>query len=202
MSASNLRRSIAASEARSRSSSRHRVSSSREDEDVSHAIADFLRTKASTSASTARLSRIEKQDDDIAVTVETSGARGPRSPARICCWRSAGARTPMISGSTRPASPPTNAVTSRSTSNCARACPASGRWATATAAAPSPIHPGTISRSSRQICSTTSPRRVTDRIAAYALYTDPPLGRAGHDRGGGAQIRHGPRWSRPWPWRT
>ena len=33
------------------------------------------------------------------------------------------------------------------------------------------------------------PRRVSDRITAYALYIDPPLGRAGHDGGGGAQER-------------
>ena len=29
-------------------------------------------------------------------------------------------------------------------------------------------------------------RKVTDRLPAYALFTDPPLGRAGHDRGRGA----------------
>ena len=31
------------------------------------------------------------------------------------------------------------------------------------------------------------PRRVSDRITAYGLYVDPPLGRAGHDGGGGPQ---------------
>ena len=33
------------------------------------------------------------------------------------------------------------------------------------------------------------PRRVSDRIHAYALYIDPPLGRAGHDRGRSPQVR-------------
>ena len=35
------------------------------------------------------------------------------------------------------------------------------------------------SRLSPAICSTGERRRVSDRIMAYALYTDPPLGRAG-----------------------
>ena len=33
------------------------------------------------------------------------------------------------------------------------------------------------------------PRRVSDRIAAYALYIDPPLGRRRPDRGRGARDR-------------
>ena len=35
------------------------------------------------------------------------------------------------------------------------------------------------------------PRRVSDRIPAYALYIDPPLGRAGHDRSRGRASRAG-----------
>ena len=31
------------------------------------------------------------------------------------------------------------------------------------------------------------PRRVSDRIPAYGLFIDPPLGRAGHDRSGGTR---------------
>ena len=33
------------------------------------------------------------------------------------------------------------------------------------------------------------PRRVSDRIPTYALYIDPPLGRAGHDRRPGPRVR-------------
>ncbi len=39
------------------------------------------------------------------------------------------------------------------------------------------------------------PRRVSDRITAYALYIDPPLGPGRHDRGGGAVRRAGGCWS-------
>ena len=43
-------------------------------------------------------------------------------------------------------------------------------------------------------------RTVNDRIAAYALYTDPPLGRAGMTE---AEARRPAAvcWSRAWPWR-
>ena len=74
---------------------------------------------------------------------------------------------------------PTSAATSRSTTSCAPTCRASGRSATATAAAPSPTRRTTTTRSSRPTCSTATQRRVTDRIPAYALYIDPPLGRVG-----------------------
>ena len=73
----------------------------------------------------------------------------------------------------------TSAASSRSTISCAPTCRASGRWATATAGAPSPTPPTTTSRSSPPTCSTTTQRRVSDRIPAYELYTDPPLGRVG-----------------------
>ena len=45
--------------------------------------------------------------------------------------------------------------------------------------APSPTPPTTTSRSSPPTCSTTTRAGVSDRIPAYALYIDPPLGRAG-----------------------
>ena len=51
---------------------------------------------------------------------------------------------------------PTSAATSRSTTSSAPACPASGRWATATGAAPSPIPRGTTTRSWRPTFSTAS----------------------------------------------
>ena len=111
--------------------------------------------RASTSASTARLSGWKRQGQRHIGDCRDGGKPSQRSRARICCSRSAGGRTPTISASTRPALPPTRAATSRSTISCAPTCPASGRWGIAMAAAPSPIPPGTISRSSRRICSTT-----------------------------------------------
>ena len=71
------------------------------------------------------------------------------------------------------------AVLSRSTTNCAPRRPASGRWAIATARAPSP----TPSYNDFEIVAANlldnDQRRVSDRITAYALYIDPPLGRVG-----------------------
>ncbi len=66
-----------------------------------------------------------------------------------------------------------------STINCAPTSPASGRWAIVTARAASP----NTSYNDFEIVAAnlldSDPRRVSDRIFAYALYTDPPLGRAG-----------------------
>ena len=116
---------------------------------------------------------------------EIVGARGLRrrrarkSPDRTCCWRWAAVPTPTISAWKRPASPSTNAATSSSTINCAPTCRASGRWAIATAKAAF-TH---TSYNDFEIVAANlldnDPRRVSDRITAYALYIDPPLGRAG-----------------------
>ena len=100
----------------------------------------------------------------------------------------AGGPTPTISAWTRPASRSTTAATSPSTTSCAPTFPASGRWATATARAPSPTPPTMISRSSPQICWTTIRAGSATASQTYALFIDPPLGRAGHDRSCGAQV--------------
>ena len=62
----------------------------------------------------------------------------------------------------------------------------SGRWATATARAPSPTRPTTTSNRRRQPARR-RPASVSDRITTYAMYIDPPLGPGGHDRRRGAQ---------------
>ena len=54
-----------------------------------------------------------------------------------------------------------------------------GRWAIATAKARSLTRLITISRLSAANLLDNDPRRVSDRILTYALYIDPPLGRAG-----------------------
>ncbi|MGT2492915.1 FAD-dependent oxidoreductase [Cupriavidus basilensis] len=72
-----------------------------------------------------------------------------------------------------------------------------GIWALgdrATAAAPSPIPPTTISEIVAANLLDAAPgeaaRTVGDRIPAYALYTDPPLGRVGgHERARGEAVR-------------
>ena len=45
-------------------------------------------------------------------------------------------------------------------------------------------------------------RRVEDRIMTYALFIDPPLGRAGMTEDGGRSARAARRWSRGCRWRT
>ena len=67
----------------------------------------------------------------------------------------------------------------RSMTSCGPAPTGSGPWVTSMAEAPSPTPPTTISRSSPPICSTTTSAGCRDRITAYALFTDPPLGRVG-----------------------
>ena len=88
--------------------------------------------------------------------------------------------TPTTSASTRAGDRHRRAAaTSGSTTRCARPRRASGRWATATAAAPSRTRRTTTTRSSPPTSSTTIHGGVSDRIPTYALFIDPPLGRAG-----------------------
>ena len=85
----------------------------------------------------------------------SSARRGhPRWWARICCSPWGGAPTRTIWGSSARASPPTRAGSSPSTTRSPRTCPASGRWGTATGAAPSRTRRTTTSRSWRPTCST------------------------------------------------
>ena len=70
-------------------------------------------------------------------------------------------------------------LSSRWMISCGPTCPVSGRSATAMAGARSRTRPTTTSRSSPPTCWMARRGRCSDRVAAYALYTDPPLGRAG-----------------------
>src|SRR5438132_5211500 len=72
-----------------------------------------------------------------------------------------------------------NAASSRLTTSLRPTFPGSGHWATSTAVGHSRIRRTTITRSSPPICSTAETRRVSDRFPVYALFTDPPLARAG-----------------------
>ena len=87
--------------------------------------------------------------------------------------------TPTTSAWRRPASPPTSAATSWSTISCAPTCP--GIWALGDCNGK-----GAFTHTSFNDFEIVAanlldndPRRVSDRITAYALYIDPPLGRAG-----------------------
>ena len=99
----------------------------------------------------------------------------------MCCWPWGGGRIRTIWGSTTPGSPRTSADIFWRTINCARMCPGFGRWAIVTARAGS----RTTSRGTMpeiviaESALDNDPRRVSDRILAYALYIDPPLGRCG-----------------------
>ena len=147
----------------------------REDEDIAIAIREILEDEGIAVLTDADATRVERRGGEIARERSATA----RSWAPTCWSRPAGGPTPTTSGWTRRASRLTSAATSRSTASCARASPASGRWATATAAAPSPTPPTTTSRSSRRTCSSGGERRVEDRIPTYGLFIDPPLGRAG-----------------------
>src|SRR5215467_2785843 len=63
--------------------------------------------------------------------------------------------------------------------SCGPMCPASGRSATATAEALSPTPRTMISRFVAANLLDHDSRRLSERIVAYALYVDPPLGRVG-----------------------
>ena len=112
-----------------------------------------------------------------------------RPSVHMCCLRSAAVPTPTTWASTRRVWPTMPAATSLSTTRWRPTCRGSGRSATATVAAPSRTRPTTTSRSSPPTCSTAQHRAVRERVPAYALYIDPPLGRVGSDRGAGAVDR-------------
>ena len=113
----------------------------------------------------------------------TAPAGRPRSSAATCCSPWAGHPTPATWGSRPPRSRPTGAGRSWWTSGSQRACRGFGCSASATGAAGSPIPPTTTTRSWRRTCSTAVTASSADRIPAYALLTDPPLGRCGMSEG-------------------
>ena len=159
----------------------------REDEDVSEAIREILDGEGITVRTGAECIRLAPHERGVAVGVDCAdGApdvvgshvllavgRRPNTDDLGLDTRRRRDRRARLHQGRRHASPPT--------------CPASGRSATATAAAPSPTPPTTTSRSSPPTCSTASSARVSDRIPAYALYIDPPLGRVGMTETRGAR---------------
>jgi pyruvate/2-oxoglutarate dehydrogenase complex dihydrolipoamide dehydrogenase (E3) component len=150
----------------------------REDEDVSHAIAGFLRDEGIDIRVGSKVVRVEKQGNNIAVTVETSGAKsqvvgshlllaiGRRPNTDDLGLDKAGVVIDergyiRVDDQLR-----TNVPSIWALGDC------NGRGAfTHTSWNDFEIVAANLLDN--------DPRRVTDRITAYALYTDPPLGRAG-----------------------
>ena len=127
---------------------------SREDDDVSQAVAGFLEAEGIDVRVNSAIVGVEKQGNSIAAKVESTGA--PHRLRELICWlRLVGDQTLTTLASTRRESPPTRTSISRWTTNCAPTFPVSGRWATAMVEARSRIHRGMISRSWRRIFSTT-----------------------------------------------
>ena len=152
----------------------------REDEDVSAAVADILRGgrhRRSTSAS--RDLKLAQARRGHRASAFAAGGASEGSSARICSSPSAVGPIPMTSASTRPASPPTSAGFIEVDDQLRTNVP--GIWAlgdcngrgafTHTAYNDFEIVAANLLDN--------DPRRVSDRITAYNLYTDPPLGRVG-----------------------
>ena len=151
---------------------------SREDEDVSRAIADILKAENIDIRVSSKVVAVKKQDADIAVTIETAGARswvegshlllaaGRRPNTDDLGLEKAGIVTDPrgyieVDDQLRTSVPGVWAL-----GDC------NGRGAfTHTSYNDFEIIAANLLENEH--------RRVTDRITAYALYTDPPLGRAG-----------------------
>ena len=158
---------------------------SREDEDVSQAVADFLREEGIDIRVDTKVLRVDKQGSDIVVAVETGGkgrqvigshlllAIGRRPNTDDLGLDKAGVATDthgfiQVDDQLR-----TNVPGIWALGDC------NGRGAfTHTAWNDYEIVASNILDN--------DPRRVSDRISAYALYTDPPLGRTGMTE---AQVR-------------
>ena len=105
---------------------KRRAPDRREDEDISAAIKAILEDEGIAFRLDAEcISFAPHAGRRCGVRLRAGGPRGGR--ARMCCWPSAGGRTPTTSASTRPASRPTSAATSPSTTSCGPTC--RGIWA-------------------------------------------------------------------------
>ena len=127
---------------------------SREDEDVSQAVAGFLKEEGIDVRVDSKIVGVEKQGNSIVAKIESAG--GSHRLLELICWlRPVGDQTLTTLDSTRRVSLQTRAGISRWTTSCVPTFPASGRWATAMAEARSRTRRGMISRSWQRIFSTT-----------------------------------------------
>jgi len=150
----------------------------REDEDVAHAITDFLREEGIDIRVDSKVVRVEKQGEQIAVTIETSGKRsqvigthlllaiGRRPNTDDLGLDKAGIATDERGYIRVDDQLSTNVPGIWALGDCnGRGAFTHTSWNDFEIAAANLLDH--------------EDRRVTDRITAYALYTDPPLGRAG-----------------------
>ena len=150
----------------------------REDEDVSHTIADFLRDEGIDIRAGSKVVRVEKQDNNIAVTVETSGTRSQVAGSHVLL--AIGRRPNTDDLGLDKAGIVTDERGYIQVDDQLRTS-VPGIWAMGDCNGR-----GAFTHTSWNDFEIVAanlldnePRRVTDRITAYALYTDPPLGRAG-----------------------
>ena len=111
-----------------------------------------------------------------------------RDGSHTCCWRSAGARTPMTSGlgAAGIATDARGYIVVDDSARDQRARHLGARRLQR----PRRVHAHrrtTTTRSSPPTCLDGEHRKVSDRIPTYALFIDPPLGRVGADRARGAR---------------
>jgi pyruvate/2-oxoglutarate dehydrogenase complex dihydrolipoamide dehydrogenase (E3) component len=150
----------------------------REDEDVSHAIAGFLREEGIDIRVGSKVVRVEKQDNTIAVTVETSGAKSEVAGSHLLLAIGRRPNTDDL-GLDKAGVVIDERGYIRVDDQLRTSVP--GIWAMGDCNGR-----GAFTHTSWNDFEIVAanlldndPRRVTDRITAYALYTDPPLGRAG-----------------------
>ena len=152
---------------------------SREDDDVSQAVAGFLKEEGIDVRVNSEIVGVEKQGNSIAAKVEISREDLTDCWERICWSRLVGDQTLTTLASTRRVSARTRdgyiQVDDKLRTNI------SGIWAMGDCNGR-----GAFTHTSWNDFEIVAAnlldndhRRVSDRITAYALYTDPPLGRAG-----------------------
>ena len=107
----------------------------REDEDVSRAVAEFLKEEGIDVRVDSKVVGVEKQGKQHRRQGRIRRERFRRSLELTCWWRSDGSQTRTTSAWTRPVSPPIRAAIFRWMINCAPTCPGYGRWVTATVGA-------------------------------------------------------------------
>ena len=164
----------------------------REDEDVSLAVEDILQGEGIQLYVNSRVVGVAREGNGIAVQVVRDGVASQIAGSHLLMAIGRRPNTDDLGLETAGIAMD-SAASSRWTTSCVRACREFGPWETATAEAPLLIRPTTTLRSSRPISSITS-SAGSDRIPAYALYTDPPLGRVGMSRQRFAK-RGAPPWS-------
>ena len=151
----------------------------REDEDISAAVADILqKPKASTFTWASHGLKVAKRGQDDCRQPRLGGRHQEVVGTHLLMAVGRRPNTDDL-GLDKAASPRQARDSSRSTTSSAPACPASGRVGDCNGS-------GAFTHTSYNDFEIVAanlldndPRRVSDRILAYNLYTDPPLGRVG-----------------------